>query len=304
MSKIWCIFLARATKHMMRPLCCIVLSAGKCTFDNAAMQTRLITHSSASPKPDVVSHLPYTVTVDINECIQGHCAKQAEAENRMRKSEKQNCLPKDKTCIFCIFLFLYLFHNSVSQWCSQCVNLQLSSLVFQVCQGFPACLGRRRNGWRSPPRLTLSTGSTRASIRGSRSSPGCRSNGRASWRTLPTAPSPWWTPPTSPPSSWHQWRYSVNGQRALNLGQIIVSYSSPHLSSSFCFSSTFTHNPALSFSHYFFPTTILTLLLLPFFLCLLTLYSSLTSMSLYLTTPSSTCYTSCCFSSQAKQIIL
>lgn len=102
---------------MMRPLCCIVLSAGKCTFDNAAMQTRLITHSSASPKPDVVSHLPYTVTVDINECIQGHCAKQAEAENRMRKSEKQNCQNSQKTrLVFFVFFYscIYFIIQSVS----------------------------------------------------------------------------------------------------------------------------------------------------------------------------------------------
>lgn len=228
-------------------------------------------------------------------------------KNKIVKTPKRQDLYFLFILILVFFVFFYSCIYFIIQSVSDVVNVLTYNYrpwFFQVCQGFPACLGRRRNGWRSPPRLTLSTGSTRASIRGSRSSPGCRSNGRASWRTLPTAPSPWWTPPTSPPSSWHQWRYSVNGQRALNLGQIIVSYSSPHLSSSFCFSSTFTHNPALSFSHYFFPTTILTLLLLPFFLCLLTLYSSLTSMSLYLTTPSSTCYTSCCFSSQAKQIIL
>lgn len=102
---------------------------------------------------------------------------------------------------------LYLFLLKSIVWCIwQNNNPQLSSLGWQVCQGFPACLGRRRNGWRSQLRLTLSTGSTRASTHGSRSSPGCHSNGRASWRTLPTAQSPWWTPPTSPPSSLHQWR--------------------------------------------------------------------------------------------------
>lgn len=82
----------------------------------------------------------------------------------------------------------------------------------QVCQGFPACLGRRRNGWRSQLRLTSSTGSTRASTHGSRSSPACHSNGRASWQTLPIGPSPWWTPPTLPPYSWHQWRYITTTQ--------------------------------------------------------------------------------------------
>lgn len=79
--------------------------------------------------------------------------------------------------------------------------------LLQVSTAFPACSGRRRSGWRSRLRPTSSTACTRASTRASRSSLACRSNGRACCRTRPTGLSPWWTPPTSPPSSWLPWRW-------------------------------------------------------------------------------------------------
>lgn len=107
------------------------------------------------------------------------------------------------TCVFELIFF------SFSPWKSarKLTPVLLGFFRPQVSTAFPACSGRRRSGWRSRLRPTSSTACTRASTRASRSSLACRSNGRACCRTRPTGLSPWWTPPTSPPSSWLPWRW-------------------------------------------------------------------------------------------------